>query len=357
MSPGRPEDVCIVGLGARTPLGETLAATAAAARAGVAPFGEHPWMIDRYGKPMITARDTMIASELEGAERLLALAMPALAEAMAPLTAAPQKDEKVPLFLGLPSESSASGRAKAIVDRLPREFKGPPPISEVVGFPRGHSAGLMAIEEACRRIGRGDLELAIAGGIDSYDEPETLELLDEREELKSEAHPWGFIPGEGAGFCLLTSRRRAQKSKWAPWGTLAGIATAKEDVLIRSSDGVCLGRGLTEAIRGALRSLGGAGEKVDQTWCDLNGQPYRADEFGYAVSRVSPHFVDASEFTAPADCWGDVGAASGPLLISLALVSGRKSTAKGARHLIWTSSESGERSAAILRLETTGEGT
>ena len=56
----------------------------------------------------------------------------------------------------------------------------------------------------------------------------------------------------------------------------------------------------------------------------------------------------ASDFVAPADCWGDVSAASAPLGLVLSTISGRKAYANGTHALIWASSESGERGAALI---------
>jgi 3-oxoacyl-[acyl-carrier-protein] synthase-1 len=83
----------------------------------------------------------------------------------------------------------------------------------------------------------------------------------------------------------------------------------------------------------------------------MNGEAYRADEYGFTIVRTSQHFASAGDFLAPADCWGDVGAATGPLLLALAVIAARKSYAPGPHALLWTSSEGGERSAALIRLD------
>jgi 3-oxoacyl-[acyl-carrier-protein] synthase-1 len=83
----------------------------------------------------------------------------------------------------------------------------------------------------------------------------------------------------------------------------------------------------------------------------MNGEPYRADEYGFTVTRTRERFEAASEFVAPADCWGDVGAASGPLLAVLAVVAHAKRYARGGASLLWASSDSGERAAALLLAE------
>ena len=80
----------------------------------------------------------------------------------------------------------------------------------------------------------------------------------------------------------------------------------------------------------------------------MNGEAYRADEFGFMLARTSERFVDSSDFTAPADSWGDVGAASGPLFVLLAAAAAMKGYARGPLTLLWTSSEGGERAAALF---------
>jgi len=52
----------------------------------------------------------------------------------------------------------------------------------------------------------------------------------------------------------------------------------------------------------------------------------------------------------PADCWGDVGAASGPLFVMLAVVAGLKGYANGPHMMIFTAAETGERTAALIRI-------
>jgi 3-oxoacyl-[acyl-carrier-protein] synthase-1 len=58
--------------------------------------------------------------------------------------------------------------------------------------------------------------------------------------------------------------------------------------------------------------------------------------------------MSASDFVAPADCWGDVSAASAPLCLALSVIASSKGYANGQYALLWTSSESGERGAALL---------
>ncbi len=82
----------------------------------------------------------------------------------------------------------------------------------------------------------------------------------------------------------------------------------------------------------------------------MNGERYRGNEYGFAVlgaPRVVPRCSRFCE--APADCWGDLGAACGPLCACMAIEARTRGYAKGPRTLIWASSEGGQRGAAVLR--------
>ena len=75
----------------------------------------------------------------------------------------------------------------------------------------------------------------------------------------------------------------------------------------------------------------------------------RADEYGFTVLRTREYLRAAGEFNSPADCWGDVGAASGPLHVALAAIAHHKRYARGPLSMAWGSSESGARGAALIR--------
>ncbi|WP_181790921.1 beta-ketoacyl synthase N-terminal-like domain-containing protein [Myxococcus llanfairpwllgwyngyllgogerychwyrndrobwllllantysiliogogogochensis] len=231
---------------------------------------------------------------------------------------------------------------------LPRRLSSPRSIQRVEAFTQGHAAGLMALEKAHASICRGEVEWCVAGGVESWLEAETLEWLDAREQLKSSIHRWGFIPGEGAAFCLLASGRALRRAKLTAQVDVLS-ATSVKDVHGAGLDSVCVGEALTQALRTILQVLPPE-VRVDQVACDLNGQRHRTDEYGFTVARLGARFRDATDVWTPADCWGDVGAASGPLLVNLVAASGQRRWAKGPRAVVWARSEGAERSAALLQL-------
>lgn len=159
---------------------------------------------------------------------------------------------------------------------------------------------------------------------------------------------WGFIPGEGAGAALVVSEDAIERLKIDPLARVLSVGKGFEQNRIKTET-VCIGEGLTAAFRDGLTGLP-PGARVTDVVCDMNGEPYRADEFGFAALRTKEAFVSASDFVAPADCWGDVSSASVPLSLMLSSIAGRKSYANGRYAFVWASSETGERGAALVEL-------
>ena len=201
----------VVGVGAVTPLGDTIAASAAAVRAGIAAFEEHPFMIDRAGEPMVTAR----ISRLEDAplvERMIDMGVCAAREALAS-GGAFGDGFAMPMFLGLPEGRPGwrDSDAESVLEGIYLQLSGETAANERSMVPRGHASGLIALDVALSWIANGRAEACLVGGVDSYENPDTLEHLDERDQLHSAANPVGFVPGEGAGFCVVTSTSLARR--------------------------------------------------------------------------------------------------------------------------------------------------
>src|SRR5688500_3123450 len=79
-------NVYVAALGASTPVGRDAWASAAAIRAGVGGFAEHPFMVDTVGEPMKVAMAPWLDMACEGLDRFEALLMPAIEQALEPLT-------------------------------------------------------------------------------------------------------------------------------------------------------------------------------------------------------------------------------------------------------------------------------
>jgi len=255
----------------------------------------------------------------------------------------------VAIALGLPSprpgltEDLQRDLMRRITKRYGRLF------GTATAFPAGHAAGLLALEAGFRKLQQGGLDACVVASVDSYLEPETLEWLESCDQLHGAGrlnNAWGFIPGEGAGALLLMRADTARRFGARLLASVCGTGSAIEAKRIKSAM-VCVGEGLTEAFRVALAALPN-GALVSDVYCDLNGEPYRADEYGFTALRMKEAFVSPSDFIAPADCWGDVAAASGPLQVMLSVIAGLKGYSRGGVSFTWASAEGGERAAAVV---------
>jgi len=342
--------VYVAALGASTAVGRDAPGTAAAVRASISGFTEHPFMTDSAGEPMRAAIASWLDINLQGLERFEALLFPAIDQVLEPL-ASTGADVSMVMAVGLPTERPglpddlAAGIAAGLTKRYQRR------IAARALLENGHAAGFLGLQAAVRKMTGPDatVDACVVAGVDSYLSPETLRWLETTDQLHGAGtlnNAWGFIPGEGAGAVLLVTERALDRLNLEPLGQVLSVGRGFEQNRIKTQT-VCIGEGLTTAFRDALSALPD-GAKVTDVYCDMNGEPYRADEFGFAALRTKEFFESASDFIAPADCWGDVSAASASLGLVLASVAAKKSYAHGSYAFLWASSESGERGAALL---------
>ncbi len=351
----QPQAVFVAALGASTPVGRDAWASAAAVRAGISGFTEHPYMTDAVGEPLRVAMAPWLDPGCEGLDRIDALLTPAIEQAAAPMTEGSGAALRVAVAVGLPSARPGlpAGLEEALRSRISHRWPGR--FAAVALLPAGHAAGFMGLRAAWPRVASGEFDACILAGVESYLERDTLIWLEEGDQLHGAGplnNAWGFIPGEAAGAVLLCRQEALDRLRVPPLAVVLGVGTAVEANRIKTET-VCIGEGLTAAFRQCLAGLP-PGVVVTDVYCDLNGETYRADEYGFASVRTKEHFESVAEFSAPADCWGDVSAASAPLAMMLATIAGRKAYARGRYAFLWASSETGERGAGLLELPSVG---
>ncbi len=339
----------VVCTGARTPLGLRSAPAAAALRAGINRLGEHPFLIDRLGNPMAAALDATLDPKLPPNDRLVALAQHALAEIAESLPdLAP--GSRVPLLLALPEIRPGFAREDAayVKARLAKTLGVRFELGEIGLYTSGHAGGAIALEDASAQLARGIHDLCVVGGVDSYFHPETMSWLDQHMQLAGEDGRSSFVPGEGVCFLLLASRRARESLGLEPMGSIVSVGRGQERSLIKTKD-LCLGEGLIAAVAAALQGLG-QGERVNSVICDVNGERYRAEEWGFVALKLGAYFEDPG-YLSPAGSWGDMGAASIPLFIMLACQAAARGYARGPRTMVWASSEQGMRAAVVVQAD------
>jgi 3-oxoacyl-[acyl-carrier-protein] synthase-1 len=156
----------------------------------------------------------------------------------------------------------------------------------------------------------------------------------------------GFIPGEGAGLVLLGRPATTYLAGLEPMAQLLNVAPGTEPGH-RYSKETYRGDGLAAAFAGALTQGAPLRAPVATMFAGLNGESFGAKEYGVASLRSSGQLSPQIVVEHPIDCFGDIGAALGPVMVGLA-AEGCKSQRYDMPALVWCSSEGQERAAALL---------
>lgn len=339
-------NVCVVATGAVTPVGVDASMTAASVRAGIMRHEALPF-VDRAGEPMRMAL-APVEAPFGKARRMQALAVQAAREALAALDVSALR-RPVALCLGLPAPQAALDPVDpdAFVAAFEEALDVSVDATHRYGYALGHAAGGVAVEQAVRLLVTQPDRAVLVGGVDSYADALTLETLDAAGRLHSDANADGFVPGEGAAFCVLTTVDAARRYGWTPRALVRAVASGEEPAPL-TSDAVCIGAGLTQVLHAVLGTLRD-GETADWTLCDLNGESFGATEWTYAYLRTGARHGEPLEVWHPADGYGDVGAASGVMGVALAVEAWTRRYARGPRCLVWASSDDAPRAAILLQ--------
>jgi len=199
---------------------------------------------------------------------------------------------------------------------------------------RGRAGGLLAIQEAAKLLQSGTAGRILVGGVDTFRDLFVLGLLEKHKRLKSSWNADGFIPGEGAAFLLLGTPKSGQTL-----AKLSAIAEGKEEGHLFSAQPY---KG--EGLAGACEKLLAAEPlpPIQEIYSSMNGESHWAKEWGVAYLRHSKAFSPDARIHHPADCFGDLGAACGPVLIGLATL-GMKQGYRRSPCLVYASSDQGPR--------------
>ena len=342
----------ILGIGMTTAVGVGAPQTATSVRAGIARLAESR-MRDRYLDPIVMA--TLADDDLPPLEasleargdlspheaRMLRLAAAALVEVVGDAAAV----ARIPLLLAVP-EADAGQAAPAgdrFLARLARQSGIAFDVAGSAMFPHGRAAGFHALAAALRLLESGEVGLVLVGGVDTHLDKARLATLDRAARLLSSGD--GFAPGEGAGFLLLGGEAKRAAGPGA-FANLAAVATGIEPGH-RESDEPYLGEGLSATLQAVFAAPGAPAEPVKSVFAGLNGENFWAKEWGTAYLRSRERFEDGFELLHPVDCFGDPGAALGPILTGLAAI-GIKQGHVSEPCLAWCSSDREERGAALL---------
>ncbi|MDH5180269.1 MAG: hypothetical protein OEZ39_08120 [Gammaproteobacteria bacterium] len=352
---GSTEEIAITALGVISPVGANAEMTCACIRAGLMHITRH----EHYEcLPMETEQDEplpLFASfvptlepYLDGPERLYQLCIPALSDLFNNGRFNQLDTNRGGLFLALPQLDDVVREWHLEADFISE-------LCQRMGLPgfraskidqTGRAGVFSLIAEAGKLLTGGELDYCIVGGVDSWLVDQRLGLMDEAWRIKSDRNVDGFIPGEAAAMLLLETVDHARQRGIPVLSCIGAIGSGTEPETINSNT-ESSGEGLATAISTILE-MQTENRSFDAVYCDLNGESYSAFEWGLMLSRLGDSFADIKQLIHPAENCGDIGAASGGLLLACASKAFEKGYNQGNAALLWTASDGGQRMALTL---------
>jgi 3-oxoacyl-[acyl-carrier-protein] synthase-1 len=215
----------------------------------------------------------------------------------------------------------------------------------------GHAGWAAAVCAARGALGRV-ADRAIVLGVDSYVDTLSLTVLGAAERLKSPDSPTGMLPGE-AGGCFLLERSadrggRAEASLLSAHHAPSRLPPPAEDE-DPTAFIAAVGRELGAAAATALAEAGVPAGFAGDVFLDLNGEEWRARVWATALLQLRGHLdLDRCNTVLPCASFGEIGAASGPVAVGLAVRAFARGYARDDKALVLSTSENGDVAAAVV---------
>lgn len=178
----------------------------------------------------------------------------------------------------------------------------------------GRAGGIDVIDTACKYFASTDQPYALIGGVDSFYDRDLMQYLDRDARLLKYSALDGFVPGEGAGFLLLIAPDAPASLRQSALATLSapGITHEKSHRQSKSFS-------RTESLASAwTQTIFPSQAPIDSIVSSENGERYYAQESQVALTRHQHRLANPYRLYRPAEYFGDVGAAFGPVAIGLA---------------------------------------
>jgi 3-oxoacyl-[acyl-carrier-protein] synthase-1 len=348
--------VKIVGCGAVTPVGLSALSSCAAIRAHVAGFSESSFFHQSFGSEVspVPERITQARVPLDGTDfvqndfrRLIKFAASAVREC-AKGNAIDVR--RTALIVGI---RNAHRRRPAFpktdvewLDEIESEL-GTRFSDRSCVIAEGHTSVFQGLLVARELLRDNAADACIVGGVDSYLNIFDMHGLVSSHRVVGPSVSRGLIPGEGAAFLAIVDSRADPVRQGEV--CIMGIGLASEDpqstVL---SDGHPTGRGLQHALEAAVADSGVSEARINLRISDQNGETYRADEALLASIRFYKTYRQHLEIWHPADCLGDMGAASGAMLLILGWAGLSQGYAPADVAMCESSSDGGTRGGCVI---------
>jgi 3-oxoacyl-[acyl-carrier-protein] synthase-1 len=324
-----------------TPVGLSAQASCAAFRARLTNPSETRF-IDADGE-WIMAHQVPLEQPWRGLARLARMAAMAIEEALVDVPR--DQWDALPLVLCV-AETQRPGRMEGLDDELfqrIQELLGVGFSTDSMIVPQGRVGVAVAFAQARALMVEPHVTRVLVAASDSLLSWPTLGHYERQDRLLTAGNTDGFMPGEAAGALLLG----------APEGRAGellctGIGFGRELAHIDSEEPL-RAEGLSQAVKAALTDAGCQMRQMDLRITDLSGEQYYFKEAALALSRTLRVRKEAFDIWHPAECTGEVGAASGVAIVSSALAACDKHYTPGPNILAHMANDAGQRAALCLQ--------
>ncbi|XXX72640.1 hypothetical protein WMF30_33830 [Sorangium sp. So ce134] len=364
------DQIVVTGMGMVSSLGHDVVTACAAARAGLVVTEELDYGVrspeDGTVSGLLACPVRDLTRGFEGTARLLRLLEGALVDLLRQAPDVAGATSLAGVYLSLPDPRRAAPGQGA-----PPEAPGPKPAgstagaaqlvrsaARLAGWPAdlelreassaGHSGVAHVMARAMSDLAEGRVRVALVAGVDSLLEEETLSWLEHARRLKVPGMPVGLRPGEAAAVVALETERAASARG-------ARKLAAAREVRLAEDERTLLSRAnpTGAVLAGLLLGLDEGGfPGGSPAWLitDLNGESYRAVEWGNAVIRVRARRrgFPPRALWHPASSFGDTGAASGGVALCAAASAMTRGYAPSPSAVITSTSDGRGRAAVVL---------
>jgi 3-oxoacyl-[acyl-carrier-protein] synthase-1 len=221
------------------------------------------------------------------------------------------------------------------------------PYSKV--FPGGRGSLGYGLSYARELLQKGKADQIVIAGVDSFLNAADIGHYLNQKRLLVSGNSDGFIPGEGAAAILLKGvQAKDRPAQHLNGSCIVGIGL---DTEAARPDGDIPNRaqGLSRAIRQALRETGCTMSDITVRLSDQNGEVFFAKEAANAITRCAEDGGTVPAVLTTSDCTGEIGAATGLLMLAWLYQYLGHADAPGPIGLIHLASDGGDRSALVVR--------
>jgi 3-oxoacyl-[acyl-carrier-protein] synthase-1 len=226
------------------------------------------------------------------------------------------------------------------------EYLALPETKEFLGVQMGSTGVYALIERAMSKMQSGEINFCIIAAVDSYLLDDRLHLYDQQWRIKTGRNPAGFIPGEAGAVLLLETEEFARNRKVTALLRIDGVHSGQENNSILGEK-TSSGTGLTDAIR-SLADVSNKGQAWQWVLSDLNGERYKAFEWGLVQTRLNKLIANDHHLSHIADVVGDIGAAMAAVQVGYVSKAFERGFAPANSALLFSGSDEGKRYAMAL---------